>query len=384
MRQVYIAGSGLHPFGRFAGKTLPELGTVAARAALQDAGTDRHAVQAVYCGTVYGGVGTGHKVVSSLGATGVPVVNVEAGCASGVAALELGRIAVAAGQYDTVLVLGVEKMPKGMIRSSFFEPWQERSGLNATPAYFALRAARLMEEEGIRLEHLADVVVKNRSHGVNNPYAMFRTPVTREEVLASPPVCPPLHLLMLCSPNEGAAAVVLSRHPPHGRPPVCIRAIALRSHLPGDVLGEQTPMSGLADVQVPSPTERAAEAAYREAAVGPADLDLVECQDTDAGREILAYRELGLCPRGVCAEAVESGQTKLGGRLPVNVSGGLLSKGEPLGASGLAQVVEVCWQLEGRAGKRQVERARLGLSHTVGRGANAGVTILERLAGFSP
>lgn len=384
MHDVYIAGTGLHPFGRFPDQTLPQLGRAAAHAALEDAGIDRHTVQALYCGTVYGGVAAGHKVWSLLGATGIPIVNVEAGCASGVAALALARTAVAAGQYETVLVVGIEKMPKGMIRSSFFEPWQERSGLHATPAYFALRALRLMEEEGLEREHLAAVVVKNRAHGAHNPYAMFRTAVTREEVLGSPLVCPPLHLLMLCSPNEGAAAVILSRRRPAGRPPVRIRAMALRSHVAGDVLGEHTPMSGWAAAEVTSPTERAAQAAYHEAAVGPADLDLVECQDTDAAREILAYRELALCPPGTCAGAVESGQTRLGGRLPVNASGGLLSKGEPLGASGLAQVVEVCWQLEGRAGERQVERARLGLTHTVGRGANAAVTILERVAGFAP
>ncbi len=377
--EVFVAGAGLHPFGRFPDKSLAELGAAAVRAALRDAGVRRDEIQAVFCGTVYGGVAAGHKVLSLLGATGVPVVNVEAGCASGVAALALARSALLGGQYDSVLVLGMEKMPKGMIRSSFFEPWQERSGLSATPAYFALRAQRLMEEEELKPEHLAEVVVKNRAHGARNPDAMFRQPVTREQVLASPLVCPPLHLWMLCSPNEGAAAVVLSRRPPERAAAVRIRAVALRSHVYGDVLGEHTPMSGWADSGMLSPSQRAAQAAYAEAGVEARDLDLVECQDTDAARELLAYRELGLCPPGGCRAALEGGATRLGGRLPVNVSGGLLSKGEPLGASGLAQVVEVCRQLEGRAGPRQVEGARLGLTHTVGRGANAAVTILERI-----
>src|SRR5215470_12980453 len=170
MRPVYITGVGLHPFG----------------------------------GTVYGGVATGHKVLTALGLSGVPIVNVEAGCASGGAALSLAAAQVASGQHDTVLVFGVEKMPRGMIRSSFFEPWREEAGLAATPAYFALRAQRLMLESGVTARDLAAVSVKNHEHGVHNPNAMYRKALSPEEVLASPLVCEPLRLLMLCSPNEGA------------------------------------------------------------------------------------------------------------------------------------------------------------------------------------
>ena len=155
-----------------------------------------------------------------------------------------------------------------------------------------------------------------------------------------------------------------------------LASAVLRSHLSGPVLSESTPMAGTGDDTVPSATELAAAAAYEEAGVGPSDLDVVECQDTDAARELLAYEELGLCPAGGSAALLESGATALGGQLPVNPSGGLLSKGEPLGASGLGQVVELVRQLRGSAGPRQVEGARVALSHTVGRGANAGVTIL--------
>src|SRR5437764_1483645 len=151
----------------------------------------------------------GHRVLDALGMTGGPIVDIEAGCASGGAAVMLATGAIAAGQYDSVLVFGMEKMPKGIIRSSFFAPWQEEAGMAATPAYFALRAQRLMRESGVTRDHLADVVVKNRAHGVHNPDAMFRKPVTAEEVLASRLVCEPLHLWMLCSPNERTAAVVL-------------------------------------------------------------------------------------------------------------------------------------------------------------------------------
>jgi acetyl-CoA acetyltransferase len=271
----------------------------------------------------------------------------------------------------------MEKMPKGIIRSSFFAPWQEEAGLAATPAYFALRAQRLMRESGVTRDHLADVVVKNRAHGVHNPDAMFRKEVTAEEVLASRLVCEPLHLWMLCSPNEGAAAVVL-RRAQSGASGVTVAAAALRSHLPGNVLSEATPMSGLVDDDVPPPTTLAATAAFEQAGLGPAELAVVECQDTDAARELLSYEELGLCPRGDAAKLLEEGATRMGGRLPVNPSGGLLSKGEPLGASALGQLVELTRQLRGQADRRQVPGARVALGHTVGRGANASVVILTR------
>jgi acetyl-CoA acetyltransferase len=376
-RPVEIAGAGLHRFGRFEGTTTTEMGVAAVRAALGEAGVGRGGFQAAFCATAYGGVATGHKVLGALGLTGMPIVDVEAGCASGGAALMLASAAIRAGQYDTVLVFGVEKMPKGIIRSSFFEPWQEVAGFAATPAYFALRAQRLMQTSGVTKDHLAAVVVKNRGHGAHNPDAMFRSAVEPAEVLASRVVCEPLHLWMLCSPNEGAAAVVLRAAPTASAPSsVRVAAAVLRSHQPGGVLSESTPMAGLADDTVPAASTLAATAAYEEAGLGPADLDVVECQDTDAARELLSYEELGLCPAGGAASLLDRGDTALGGRLPVNVSGGLLSKGEPLGASALGQVVELLRQLQGRAGDRQVEAARIGLAHTVGRGANAGVVIL--------
>src|SRR5438552_3360072 len=183
MSDVAIAGVGMHPFGRFEGKTTTDLGVVAVRAALQDADTGRGGFQAAFCGSAYGGVAVGHKVLTAIGMTGMPIVDVEAGCASGAAALMLAAGAIRAGQYDTVLVFGVEKMPKGIIRSSFFEPWREEAGLAATPAYFALRAQRLMRDSGVTKKHLAQVVVKNRRHGAANSDAMFRAEVSAEEVL---------------------------------------------------------------------------------------------------------------------------------------------------------------------------------------------------------
>jgi acetyl-CoA acetyltransferase len=287
--------------------------------------------------------------------------------------------AIRAGQYDTVVVFGTEKMPKGIIRSSFFEPWQEEAGLAATPAFFALRAQRLCLTSGVTKDHLARVVVKNRRNGTANPDAMYQKEISVEEVLASRVVCEPLHLFMLCSPNEGAAALVLRRADlVASATPVTLAAAVLRSHIAGSVLSESTPLSGLADDAAPAPSTLAATAAYEESGLGPQDLDVVECQDTDAARELGSCEELGLCEPGGSAAFLDSGATEMGGRLPVNPSGGLLSKGEPLGASALGQVVELVRQLRGECGPRQVEGARTALSHTVGRGANAGVVILTR------
>jgi acetyl-CoA acetyltransferase len=382
MSDVEVAGVGLHPFGRFEGVSITDMGVTAVRGALREAGVGKGGFQAAFCGTAYGGVATGHKVLGALGMTGMPIVDVEAGCASGAAALMLGSKAIGAGQYDTVVVFGVEKMPRGIIRSSFFEPWQEEAGLAATPAYFGLRAQRFMQTSGVTKDHLAAVVVKNRRHGAHNPDAMYRSDVEAADVLASRVVCEPLHLWMLCSPNEGAAAVVLRRADKgtssrHGAA-VQLDSAVLRSHLPGAVLSESTPMAGLTDDTLPTPTTLAATAAYEEAGLGPRDIDVVECQDTDAARELMSYEELGLCAAGGAAEMLDAGVTSVGGRLPVNPSGGLLSKGEPLGASALGQVVELVHQLRGEAGARQVHGARVGLAHTVGRGANAGVVILRR------
>jgi acetyl-CoA acetyltransferase len=367
--RVEIAGVGIHPFGRFDGLSNTDMGVHAVRAALAEAGDP--AFDAAFCGTAYGGVASGHKVLGALARTGMPIVDIEAGCASGGAALQLAAGAIRAGQYDCVLVFGVEKMPKGIIRSSFFEPWREEAGLAATPAYFALRAQRLLREAGLTKDHLADVVVKNRRHGVDNPNAMFRKEVTRAEVLASRVVCEPLHLWMLCSPNEGAAAVVLRRAAGSSGDIVTLASARLRSHLPGSVLGEATPLSGIDDTAITPPSTLAAHDAYEEAGIGPDDIDVVECQDTDAARELLAYQELGLCEPGGQAKLLADGATTLGGTRPVNPSGGLLSKGEPLGASALGQVIELVHQLRGAAGPRQVAGARVGMAHTVGRGANA-------------
>jgi acetyl-CoA acetyltransferase len=372
MSAVRITGVGLHPFGRFDGMTGTTMGVIAVRAALDEAGIGVHDVQAAYCGTAYGGIAAGHRVLGSLAGTGIPIYDVEAGCASGGAALQLAAASISSGQHHRVLVFGIEKMPKGIIRSSFFAPWQEAAGLNPAPAYFALRAQRLLAETDLTVDHLAQVVVNNRRHGIANPDAMYRKAVTAEEVLDSRMICPPLTLFMLCSPNEGAAAVVLERDGDG----VTVAGISLRSHLPGNVLGEDSPLSGIDDRAITPPTTLAADDAYAQAALGPDDVDVVECQDTDAARELLGWAELGLCAPGEQAAILADGSALVGGSRPINPSGGLLSKGEPLGASALGQVVELVRQLRGTAGGRQAHGARVALAHVIGRGANACVTVL--------
>ena len=375
-RPVYISGVGLHPFGRYPEENVTELGLTAVRAAVRDTGADTPGFDAAFCASVYSGVAAGHKVLSRVGWTGPPITNIEAGCASGGAALSLGVDLIRAGRHDRVLVFGMEKMPRGMIRSSFFPGWCERAGLTPAPAYFALRARRLMEQSGVTPEDLAAVVVQNRAHGTRNPFAMFRKPVTEEAVLDSRLVCDPLHLWMLCSPNEGAAAVILSAEPPRQHAPVVVSASSLRSHRPGSALGEHTPLAGRIGKEPESPTAMAMGEALRMAGIERQDIDVVELQDTDAGRQILSIEELGLCSPGQGGAYIRAGGGGMSSSLPINPSGGLLSKGEPLGASALGQIVELTWQLRGEAGPRQVKNARVALAHTVGRGANASVVLL--------
>ena len=341
------------PSGGSTASRPPTWASTAVRAALREAGIGKGGFQAAFCGTAYGGVATGHKVLSRLGMTGMPIVDVEAGCASGGAALMLAAGAIRAGQYDTVLVFGTEKMPKGIIRSSFFEPGRRRRAWPPRRPSSACGRSASAITSGVTKDHLARVVVKNRRHGAANPDAMYQKEISVEEVLASRVVCEPLHLFMLCSPNEGAAAVVLTPRRPdrHAPRPVTLAAAVLRSHIPGAVLSESTPLSGLAADDVPAPTTLAARAAYEEAGLGPQDLDVVECQDTDAARELRLVRGA----RAVRARAARPrcstrAPPTLGGRLPVNPSGGLLSKGEPLGASALGP--------GGRAGAPAARRVR--------------------------
>ncbi len=371
-----IAGVGMHPFGRFGDKTAIAMGVEALQEALADAERSWSQVEALFCAHMYAGTGAGHKIATVLGATGIPIVNVENACSSGGAAIQAARLAIASGEYTTVACVGIEKMPRGFMDMDYFEPWRHGIGHAVNPAQFAFAAQRHMHLHGTTERQLALVAEKNHAHSVHNPKAMYRKEIPVDEVLASRPVVDPLRLLMLCSPNEGAAAAVLTAGP--ARPgQVRIAGQGLRTAARSQAIGEHMPLDSSLDGDV-SVTRRAADDAYARAGLGPEDLDVVELQDTDSGTEIIATEELGLCGVGEGGPLVASGDTRIGGRIPVNPSGGLLSKGEPVGASALGHVYEVVNQLRGRCGPRQVEGARVGLTHALGAGGNCSVLVLRR------
>jgi acetyl-CoA acetyltransferase len=377
MREVVVAGVGIHPFGRF-DYGYREMGEYATRQSLRDAGVAPEDLDMVFVANVGAEMAKGHNIMDRVARIGKPVINVEAACASSGSALFLASRLIESGGADVVLCLGVEKAPKGFIAASGFEPWQIENGLGVNPVYFAIQAQELMAAADVTVEDLADVSVKNHQHAVDNPNAMFRNPVTRGEVLSSKEICPPLTLLMLCAPNEGAAAVVLM-----SRREAAHRGLTGLITLAGIGLVSRGPD----DWFVPAPsypvgktslTSRAAELALADAGIGIVDVDLIECQDTDAASELIAYSDLGLCELGGEAALLRSGATAAGGRIPVNVSGGLLSKGEPLGASGIGQLHELVQQLRGRCGPRQLDDPRIGLGHVMGAGHNSCVVVVQR------
>jgi acetyl-CoA acetyltransferase len=366
---VFIAGAAMTVFGRHE-RSMQNLAQEAVLGALKDAGIDRMQVQAMYNANVYGGMVLGQVLMRDLGITGPALYNVENACASGATAVHLARQALQLGVYDTVLVWGVEQLTKlggGAIplqRNDYKTELYAAQGMTL-PAVYAMRGTRYLHERGESTEILAQVAVKNRANGARNPFAQQRKPVTLEEVLQSRPVAEPLTLLQCCpSAVDGAAAVVLTtKRPGTGRAAVRILSSAVQSgHLE----------EGCEDILDAEITARAARVSYEQAGVGPQDVDVVELHDAFTIAELLYYEALGIAPEGAGADMLRRGDTSLGGRVPVNPSGGLLAKGHPLGATGVAQMVEVAWQLQGRAEGRQVEGARIGLTQCTG-GGIAGV-----------
>lgn len=384
MREVVIAGVGIHKFGRYEDKSLEQMGQEAVLLALKDSNNmDWNDVQLAFCGTMFGGTAAGHRILSRVGLTGIPIINLETACASGGTAIMLGAQAISAGYYDVIMVLGVEKMPRGFMAMTSYPEWQMLSGLALNPVHMGLTDYRAMVDRGVTSEHLAKISVKSHKNGALNPYAMYQKEVTMEEVLNSKMVCYPLRLLMLCAPNEGAAAVVLCSKDvakKYTDQPITVASACIRVGQYGTNYGMVGTgfMCDSAKIVNPEVTTLTAKEAYEKAGIGPEDLDVVELQDTDAGMEINAYEELMLCKPGESIRFVEEGITEIGGDLPVNTSGGLLSKGEPVGASGLGQIVEMVWQLRGKAGPRQVPDAKVGMCEVNGAGGNCAVTILKR------
>lgn len=362
MNEPLITGVGISDFGRFPDLTEEVLAQAAIVDALADAGITIKDVQAFYCGNALGGHLPGQRALRDLGTAGEAVYNIDNACSSGATALNLALSALRAGQYETVLVFGMDHLSGlgGGALPMNQRDWNNRRGM-IMPALYAMRATRYLQDYGVTREDLADVSVKNRRHGVLNPIATFCKEMTREEVLASRMVADPLTLLQCCpAVVDGAAAVVLTTRPSTGAArPVRVRASIVQSGV------FEVNQADMTEAEI---TRRAAHLAYEQAGVGPQDLSMIELHDAFTISELLYYEALGLCGRGEAAALLASGATTLGGRIPVNPSGGLLAKGHPPGATGVAQVVELCEQLQGRAGKRQVADPRLGLCQVTGGG----------------
>jgi acetyl-CoA acetyltransferase len=363
MRGVSVIGVGMVPFGKHNDKTLADLGWPAVKAALKDANVPPARIEAAYCGTALGGMMAGQRILGRIGLTGIPVANIENACSSSSTALRQGVMAIRSGEYDVVLVIGVEKLTKfgGGTLPLEEEDWEVTQGL-VMPALYAMRAQRYMHDFNLTKEQLARVAVKNRGNGVLNPDAQMRKPVTLEQVLESRPVADPFTLLQCCPTGDGAAAIVL-----------CASSIAkeFRSD-PVQVLASDLTsgkfVPGFRDMTTPEITTRGAAEAYEEAGVGPKDINVAEVHDAFTIAELIYYESFGFCPRGEAGAFLDSGATAINGRVAVNPSGGLLAKGHPIGATGAAQVVEVVRQLRGEAGPRQVEGAKVGLTHATGGG----------------
>jgi acetyl-CoA acetyltransferase len=381
--EVAVLGAGMHPWGKW-GRSFVQYGTAAARAALADAGVDWRQVQSVVgadtmrCG--YPGYVAGATFAQALGWQGARVSSVYAACASGAQAINTGRSQILAGMADVVLVVGADSAPKG-----FFAPaggdrpddpdWLRFRMLGATnPAYFALYARRRMALYGESAEDFALVKVKNAAAGALNPNARYRKAVSAEEVAASAVVADPLRLLDICATSDGAAALVLSSMDfarRHGAgETVRIRAVSAVSPIyPKAVLDLPDIATDSAAAVDPLPQSFRASiagAAYEEAGIGPEDLSLAEVYDLSTALELEWYEDIGLCGAGEGAKLVREGATALGGRIPVNVSGGLASFGEAVPAQAIAQVCELTWQLRGTAGARQVPGARTGITANQG------------------
>ncbi len=388
---VVVAGVGMIPFAKPSrSETYDVMGQRAVRAALADARLSIGDISQAYAGYVYADSAAGQTALYGVGATGIPVLNVNNYCASGSSALWLGRQAIASGAADCVLVVGFEQMGRGAIGSiyddrpdslwRFTEARAAEHGASDAPLaaqFFGDAGAAYAKKYGMDPAVFAQISVKSRRHAAANPYAVFRDPVTVEEVLASPHVYGALTRLQCCPPTCGAAAAILCTEDfarSHGLDAsVRIRAQAMTSDLPDSFDGDAMALvgSGIA--------RRAADEVYETSGVDPLDLRVVELHDCFTTNEVLAYEALRLTPEGTSERFILDGQNTYGGQVVTNPSGGLLSKGHPLGATGLAQCAELVWQLRGTAGDRQVDDVSLALQHNLGLGSACVVTLYERV-----
>jgi acetyl-CoA acyltransferase len=375
---VYVVGIDMTRFGRHPDRTVVQLAADAALLALDDCGLGIKDVQALFSGNI-GETMTGQRTLQLIGQMGIPVVNSTNACATGATVFREGWTAIKAGLFDIVLCLGVEKMGAGMIvkKKVGNEPLPPEGliGSETMPAVFSMVGLEHSRKYGTTLEQFAKVSVKNHHHSTFNAKSMYQKETPLEEVLSSDMIAYPNTKLM-CSVNvDGAAAAVLMSEKGARERGLLGRAVRVRaSALASDAWSERNQV--MQDVNTVS--RQAARSAYEMAGLGPRELHLVELHDCFATAEILHYENLGLCDDGEGGRLIDSGETALGGRIPVNVSGGLLSKGHPLSATGIANIYEVVTHLRGEAGARQVPGARIGLTHVVGLGSACAVHILEK------
>lgn len=379
MTDAYIVGVDMIKFGRFPDRTVPQIGAQAALMAMDDCGLTIQDMQALYCGNLGQASGmVGQRILQEIGQTGVPVVNVSNACATGATAFREAWASVKAGLYDCVLAVGVEQMGKGLLGGAGGAKGIPKEGLMGSgtmPAVFAEAGMEHARKYGTTFEQFAKVSVKNHHHSTLNPKAMYQIETPLETVMNAEMISYPNTKLM-CSVNvDGSAAAVICSEAKAKELGLMNRAVKVRaSVLASDPWQERD----LVMPDVNSCTRRAAKEAYEMAGLGADEIDLVELHDCFATAEILHYENLGLCGDGEAGRMIDEGEVALGGRVPVNVSGGLLSKGHPLGATGIANIYEVSTHLRGEAGQRQVEGARIGLTHVIGLGSACGIHILEK------
>jgi benzoylsuccinyl-CoA thiolase BbsB subunit len=363
MREVAIIGVGSTVFGKFPERALDELGGEAARAALKDGGVEPKDIQFGYCSNLYGGMVIGQAILREVGITDTEITNIENACAGGATAFRKGWWDIASGLYDIGIVVGVESMTTSPIAGKLIPPAKGdiagELGMNMV-ARFALCQRRYMDSSGVSLEQIAQVSVKNHHNGCLNPYSQYKRELTIEEIINSRPICEPITLLQCCPATDGAAAVILTSldlAKKYTNSPIVIAASVLKS---GDYTYRWQ------DAAFSDMTYKCANEAYEMAGLGPEDVNVCELHDAFAVTELQHYIELGFCERGEEVRLIEEGITEIDGKLPVNASGGLLSKGHPISASGVAQIAELVWQLRGEAGHRQVANAKVGLAHVAG------------------
>jgi len=381
MSDVYVVGTDMIKFGRFPDRTVPKMGGEAALLALADAGLSIKDMQAMYCGNLMQSGNTiGQKILAEIGQTGIPVVNCANACATGATAFREGWTAIKAGLYDTVLCVGVEQMGRGLLGSGDVAegiPTEGILGSNTMPTMFSELGMEHSRKYGTTFEQFAKVSVKNHHHSVANPKSMYQIETPLDVVMNSEMISYPNTKLM-CSVNvDGAAAAIIMSEKKVKELGLMSRAVRVKASA---LTSDPYTAHNLTLPDFNTCTRMCVEQAYEMAGLGPDDVNLVELHDCFATAEIMHYENLGLCDEGMGGQLIDSGATQLGGKVPVNVSGGLLSKGHPLGATGIAGIYEITTHLRGEAGARQVEGARIGMTHVVGLGNACAIHILEKVS----